>query len=970
MANGAIVIGCSGYEDPDIAALHYAHRDAARVAATLTGACSVAEDMLLVLSDDAQDQGLKPTRTNIVRRVSGWDRLPLIDGILFCFFSGHGFQSGDDQYFLPIDCVRNVLEDTAVRFDLLLRMISVSPARHVVLFLDACRSAVEGGKAADDSLQRPDVAELCPPGMVSFCSCRPGKASYEVEAIQSGVFTAGLCEALSDEGRCRTIYELDTFLAKRIPEIASAHGKPRQDLYSKVEPLGVQQLSVVSPLQRNLWLAATPIGSERRANSAPAAVSRYTGRSGSPLVAFDFGTSYSAAATVGPDGGSTLVTWSGQRILMPSVVHFLPGLDYLVGTAAVEADRYSPESTIWHVKRSLGTDTSFEIGGRSISPELAASLILSSLRTSVEDALGCPVRRCLASYPANFSIAQRNALQRAFELADLDIYRFIGEPNAAAMTLRESDPDWMGACVVIDLGGGTFDVAVVEYGEGVCEIKEVAGSNTVGGLDFDAALTGYVERELRERTGRTDRLDPLVAAQIRREASRAKRELGVHHEATILLQDIEVGIHGLQDISIRLSREKFREITNSLNTQIRAVLSQVYDTWRWTVPTIGTAGAKILLAGQGSKIFTVRDELQLFESDTEHGTSYVTQFQETAVAYGLGLEAGVISGTQKDVLLLDLSGIGIGVRCAAPAKYRQDGDKKTLESPIILAADNSANNKIGMLISSDTNIPTQRREEMQLPSSADKPLRVVIVEDRHGEILEIGDVMLPGHPEERRVELMIDIDNGNTITIQVNDRIRQEYRRFQLNNLPAMPEPYLTRQYDTPYDLLAAGYALYPVQPIDTPIAAPSSAVRLDTFVQSELAALDTLIADAERHGNSDLITEGHYAMYYRHRADLHKIQKDMVAAALDYIRSFRFGTAYNGDGLMEILPLIEPSNKKIAGALGVGISALDPKRSWNDVELLERLAATLDANGYRDSGARCRQLAAAAANVDGKSND
>ena len=190
MANGAVVIGCSGYEDPDISELRYAHRDAARIASTLSSICGIAEDMLLVLSDDAADSSLKPTRTNIVRQLSGWDRLPVIDGILFCFFSGHGFQSDGIQYFLPIDCVRSMLVETAVKFDLLLRMLSVSPARHVVLLLDACRSIVEGGKASSDSILRADVAELCPSGMVSFCSCRPGKASYEADETQSGIFTA------------------------------------------------------------------------------------------------------------------------------------------------------------------------------------------------------------------------------------------------------------------------------------------------------------------------------------------------------------------------------------------------------------------------------------------------------------------------------------------------------------------------------------------------------------------------------------------------------------------------------------------------------------------------------------------------------------------------------------------------------------------------------------------------------------
>jgi molecular chaperone DnaK (HSP70)/uncharacterized caspase-like protein len=939
MANGAVVVGCSGYEDPDIAALRYAHNDAALVAATLAGACGVADDMLLVLSDDARDAGLKPTRTNIVRRVSGWDRLPVIDGILFCFFSGHGFESGGDQYLLPVDCVRAVLEDTAVRFDLLLRMLSVSPARHVVLFLDACRSVVDGGKAAASDLKRADVAELCPPGMVSFCSCRPGKASYEAEAIQSGIFTAGLCEALSDAGRCSTIYELDNFLSRRLPELAAEQGKPRQDLYSKVEPLGVQQLPVVTPLQQNLWQAATPIGGECRTNSPPVQVPRYkSSTSGEPLVAFDFGTSYSAAATVGADGAARLVPWSGNRILMPSVVHFLPGLDYLVGAAAVEADRYAPESTIWHVKRFLGTDTRFEIGGRSISAELAASLILRSLRASAEQALGSPVRRCLASYPANFSIAQRNALQRAFELAGLDIYRMIGEPNAAAMTLRESDHDWDGTCLVVDLGGGTFDAAVVMYGDGVCEVRTVAGSNTVGGLDFDVALAGYVEQELRERTGWTDPFEPPLAAQIRREADRAKRELGVHEAATILLQDVEIGIGGLQDISIQLTRETFREITEPLNAQIRGVLRQVEDARYMGHKLLRRAESlAIMLAGQGSKIFTVREELERLNL----GARYVTQFQETAVVYGLGWQAGVLSGTVHDMLLLDLSPMGIGLRVPA-----RGNDVKTIISP-------------------DTTIPTRQGDLVELPASRDKPTCLEFVEDRRGTHVGIGSVLLPAHAEEREVEVAVDIDAGNTITVEVMDAELRECRLFQLNNLQALPPPYLTAQYSNPYLLVSDGYALYPAQPMDTPVAAPSSAIRLDNFIQSELAALGTLIADAERDGTSSPATEGTYTRYYRHRAAIHVIRNDLVAAALDYARSFKFGRPGSSPELSRILPLLKKGDQQIAAALEAGISALDPQRSWFYLSNLETLAGVLERTGYPQLGARCRAVAAEAARLE-----
>ena len=148
----------------------------------------------------------------------------------------------------------------------------------------------------------------------------------------------------------------------------------------------------------------------------------------------------------------------GDRPLVPSVLHFLPTLDYLVGDAAVEADRYRPSATLRHVKRDLGTSTCYEVDSRSIAPELATSLVLRSLKRNAEEALGASVHRCLASHPANFSLRQIEALERAYQLADLDVQRMIGEPNVAGLlashqTVGKGDDFW---CLVVDLGGGTW----------------------------------------------------------------------------------------------------------------------------------------------------------------------------------------------------------------------------------------------------------------------------------------------------------------------------------------------------------------------------------------------------------------------------------------------------------------------------------------------------------------------------------
>ncbi|WP_067886010.1 Hsp70 family protein [Actinomadura chibensis] len=772
--NGAIVVGCAGYEDPDLAPLRYAHRDARRLAEALVASCDVTPDTLVAFHDDAPDPRRRPTRTNVLRALTDRSWLDRVDGVLFFFFSGHGFQTADGaQYLLPIDCVRGALADTSLRFDTVVRHLGGARADHSVLLLDACRNVVEGGKAAADAPPRLDVAALCPPGMVTFCSCRPGQVSYEAESLQGGVFTEALCEALGERGRCRTIYELDGYVTARVPEIARAAGRPVQRPYSRVEPLDVQRLEIVSARRSNEWRAATPIGAERRSGRAPR-IAADPPRD--PLVAVDFGTSYSAVSW--SDGETVLLPGTDGRALVPSVVHFLPGLDYLVGSAAVEADQYRPEGTVKEAKRLLGTDRSFAVDGRSVAPELAASLVIRSLRRNAEEALGTPVRRCVASYPANFGIVQRNALARAFELAGFDVARLVAEPNVAAMSLARIRPDWHGTCAVVDLGGGTFDVAFIdydgndEYGELVsCVVLSSAGSDKVGGLDFDRAVVRYALGWLRDRWGPDAPRDPHLGWQLRREAQRAKRALGAREETSLLLQDVEVGDRGLHDISIPLDRDVFRRLTAPLNEEIRSVLEQAKRAWRASFLYDPDAPPLVLLAGQGTKIFTVREQL----AAADLGGEVVDHFQETAVVQGLGSQAGVLTGTVKNTLLLDLTRRGIGVRCAD-----RRGD------PPLVTGDPAADREIMPVVEPFTTIPTKRTESVRLapPGGASpRALQVALqVVEYLGEDVEVvGTVPVETGPRGRIVEVTVDIDANATIAVSVPGLDGRERHR-QLNN--------------------------------------------------------------------------------------------------------------------------------------------------------------------------------------------
>ncbi len=781
--NGAIVIGCSAYEDSNLSPLRFAHRDAQRIAAILLETCGVTEETLFTLCDDGPPSR-RPTRTNVLRAITDSDRLNGVDGVLFFFFSGHGFQAADgEQYLLPIDCVRGALTDTSLRFDSVLRYLGEARAEHSVLLLDACRNAVQGGKAGPSAPAHLDVAALCPPGMVSFCSCQPGRVSYEAESVGAGVFTEVICEALSDQGHCRTIYELDKYLTARVPQVARAAGKPVQEPYSRVEPLELQRLEIVSALKSNQWRAATPIGAERRPHRAQRAI---VSAAANPIVAIDLGTSYSAVSLSNSES-TIVIPGTDGRLLVPSVVHFLPGLEYLVGSPAVEADQYRPEGTVREVKRALGTSRNFDVDGRSIAPEFVASLIIRSLRRNAEEDLGMPVHRCLASYPANFSLAQRNALEHAFQLADLDIMRMIAEPNVAAMTIGQARPTWQGPCLVVDLGGGTFDVAVVGYddpgrdGQSVCDLRAVAGSNQVGGMDFDAVLMDYAAAAVCEQAGRDIGSDLHVMWQLRREAQRAKRALGTQPATTMLIQDVEAGMRGFQDISVHIDRDLFRHLTARLNDEIRLILLQVMDAWQDEVRIYPERAPLVLLAGQGTKIFTVREQLEALDL----GAEFVTHFQETAVIHGLGRQAGVLSGEVRTTLLLDLLHRGVGVRClrtkeGTVASGSRDGQDEDL---VEIDSDPKLNTTTYEIVPRRTTIPTRRTVRARLAATRREPVTIDLVEFLDSRPVPIGTVQLPGSSATRDAELTIDVEADTTIVLEVKDLGSKEVHRYQLNNL-------------------------------------------------------------------------------------------------------------------------------------------------------------------------------------------
>ncbi len=501
--NVAILVGCSNYEDPAIAPLAYGREDAEGLVSTLTASCGVDPKWLSVFSTNS----IAPSRSNLIRCLSEPRRLPRVPLIdkLFFFFSGHGYRSPVDarDYLLPQDAVFGSLEDTALEFSILVSYLNSWGARRTVLFLDVCRSEMRSGKAVDIlTSQDVEVRAREFPGFATFWSCSQGQRSFESASLKNGVFTHVLRNGLGQAGRCKTISELDAYLRHEVPLTCKENGLPQQDPSCFIEPLSAKDTILVSIDVLRYWESSLPTGVEIRRTRVPPAPARVV--PGKPLYCgFDFGTSHSAVCLTNDQGKPIFIPSSNGRAFLPSVVSFTPEWDYFVGFAAVEYGKVDPSRLVRNIKRRLGLATPVSVGEKSFSPEYLASLIIKSLAQNVEEYLGERIFKASVSAPANFTLPQCNALLKAFELAGVPVLRLVGEPSAAALVaeaklLRGVTDD---VFFILDLGGGTFDVAVVEIGDGVWELKASSGDRALGGLDYDEAVFEYVLSRVR-RSGR------------------------------------------------------------------------------------------------------------------------------------------------------------------------------------------------------------------------------------------------------------------------------------------------------------------------------------------------------------------------------------------------------------------------------------------------------------------------------------
>jgi molecular chaperone DnaK (HSP70) len=489
--------------------------------------------------------------------------------------------------------------------------------------------------------------------------------------------------------------------------------------------------------------------------------------------ALDFGTTYSTIGYYEPGFGPRLIPSPQGKILVPSIVSFSPNFDYVVGWDALERARASPLATLFHVKRFLGSNKIYNVLGRSLRPEGISGLIISHLRQNAEDYFGREISEAVVSAPANFTIAQSNALLRACEIAQVNVSRIIAEPCAAAIIAKELFQKAQredGHMIVLDLGGGTFDVALLEYGQGVIEIKAVVGDNLLGGLDFDEALFSYVLKQLLRR-GDVDDASVLAVADLERlkyECERAKIALGGRHETAVIVQNIEIPNRGSVDFDVLITREDFREATQDLNARIKKLILLCLKRARVSPGDL----CSVVLAGQGCKIFTIGELLEnLFLT-----VPIVTRFQEFAVGYGLSKYAGVFAGDEKDLLLLDANYTTLELRC------RSLEESEELDAVV---SGEKANNPLRLvLIAEGKTLPTRYHFRISVTDLKDNLISLDVVErGNSGSGEEVLVAQLPVEAAKKDIiDILVDCDASRTFLVSCRVPSKKRVHVFQLNN--------------------------------------------------------------------------------------------------------------------------------------------------------------------------------------------